>query len=142
MYVKDILQHKGNDVFTVTPEATVKELAKSLAVHGIGAAVVVDGESGVVGVVSERDVIHGIAEHGDGCMGKPVRDLMTTEVITCDSETQIQDVMSLMTERRFRHVPVVEDGALIGLVSIGDVVRDRIAEAEREAAQLRQYITA
>ena len=142
MYVKDILQHKGNDVFTVSPEATVKELAKSLAVHGIGAAVVVDGDNGVAGVVSERDVVHGIAEHGDGCMTMPVRELMTTEVVTCDLDTQIQEVMSLMTERRFRHVPVVQEGALIGLVSIGDVVRDRIAEAEREAAQLRQYITA
>jgi CBS domain-containing protein len=142
MYVKDILLHKGNDVFTVDPDATVQDLTKSLTVHRIGAAVVVDGEGAVVGVVSERDVIRGVADHGDTCLTQAVRDLMTTSVITCEPDTPIQDVMGLMTEHRIRHVPVIEDDALVGLVSIGDVVRDRIAEAEREAAQLRQYITA
>ncbi len=142
MYVKDILQHKGNDVFTVDPDATVQDLTKSLTVHRIGAAVVVDGEGAVAGVVSERDVIRGVADHGDTCLALSVRDLMTTSVITCEPDTPIQDVMGLMTEHRIRHVPVIEDEALVGLVSIGDVVRDRIAEAEREAAQLRQYITA
>jgi len=142
MYVKDILQHKGNDVFTVDPDATVQDLTKSLTVHRIGAAVVIDGAGAVVGVVSERDVIRGVADHGEACLAQSVRDLMTTTVITCESDTPIQDVMGLMTEHRIRHVPVIEDEALVGLVSIGDVVRDRIAEAEREAAQLRQYITA
>lgn len=142
MYVKDILQHKGNDVFTVDSSATVADLAKSLTVHRIGAAVVIDADGATVGVVSERDVIRGIADHGNGCLALPVGDLMTTDVITGAPDTPIQEVMGLMTEHRIRHVPVIDDGALVGLVSIGDVVRDRIAEAEREAAQLRQYITA
>lgn len=142
MYVHDILRHKGQDVFTVDPGATIQDLARALMTRKIGAAVVADLTGAVVGVISERDVIQCVAEHGAECLSCEVRELMTAEVITCAPDTKIDDVMSLMTERRVRHIPVIDNGALAGIVSIGDVVKDRIAEVEREANQLRQYITA
>jgi len=142
MYVHDILRHKGRDVFTVDPGATIQELAKALMARKIGAAVVSDHDGAVVGVISERDIIQCVAEHGAECLSCEVRELMTAAVITCGPDTKIDDVMGLMTERRIRHIPVLESGALVGIVSIGDVVKDRIAEVEREASQLRQYISA
>lgn len=142
MYVKDILHNKGKAVFTVTPETSVAELAKSLVRQRIGAAVVVDGEGGLVGVVSERDVVHCIAERGAAAVECKVAELMTKTVHTGTPETLIDDVMLLMTERRIRHFPVIEDGKLAGIISIGDVVKHRIASVEREADQLRDYIRA
>ena len=142
MYVKDLLRDKGSAVFTVTPETSVAELAKSLVRRRIGAAVVVGGEGGVVGVVSERDIVHCVAEWGTAAGECRVSVVMTKNVHTGTPETMIDEVMSLMTERRIRHLPVIEDGKLAGIISIGDVVKDRISSVEREASQLRDYISA
>lgn len=142
MYVHDILRHKGRDVFTVDPASTIQDLARALMTRKIGAAVVMDSDGALAGVIFERDIIECVAQHGAACLTREVRDLMTAQVITCTPDTKIDDVMGLITERRIRHVPVLEDDALVGIVSIGDVVKDRIAEVEREASQLREYITA
>jgi CBS domain-containing protein len=141
MYVKDILQHKGTEVYTVGPETTMSALAHELVERHIGAAVVVDGDGAVVGVISERDIVYCIAERGGGCLNRDVADLMTAKVITCAPDTTIEEVMNQMTERRIRHLPVIDDGRLAGIVSIGDVVKNRIASAERENVLLREYIS-
>jgi CBS domain-containing protein len=142
MYVKDILRDKGTEVYTVTPEATISNLVRELVEHRIGAAVVVDGDGDVVGVISERDIVYCIAKHGGGCLEGKVVELMTAKVITCAPDTAIDEVMNQMTERRIRHLPVIDQGRLAGIVSIGDVVKNRIASAEREVSLLREYISA
>jgi len=142
MYVRDILRDKGAEVFTIGPDATIRDLARTLTQKKIGAAVVVDEGGGLIGVISERDIVKCIADHGADCLSGEVRGLMTSDVVSCTPDTSIDEVMELMTERRFRHLPVIAGGALAGIVSIGDVVKTRIAEAEREADQLRQYISA
>lgn len=141
MVVRDILRGKGSEVFTIAPDARISELVRLLAERGIGAAVVKDGDGRVVGVISERDIVHCIAEHGADCLDHAVSELMTEKVVTCAPNTGIAEVMNQMTERRIRHLPVIENGRLAGLISIGDVVKHRIASAEREAEQLREYIT-
>ena len=142
MYVKDILRDKGTEVYTVSRETTISELARKLVEHRIGAAVVVDGDGDVVGVISERDVVYCIAERGGGCLKRKVVELMTAKVITCAPDTTIDEVMNLMTERRIRHLPVIDQDRLAGIVSIGDVVKRRIASAEREVNLLRECISA
>lgn len=141
MYVRDILKAKGGEVFSVGPDAPVAELVRELVARRIGAALVRDGDR-IVGIVSERDVLYAAAERGGACLEARVRDLMTVEVVTCGPDTMIDEVMNAMTSRRIRHIPVIEDGALAGVVSIGDVVKSRIESAEREASQLREYIQA
>lgn len=142
MYVRDILSVKGNDVITVKPDMTALDFAKKLVEERIGAALVLDDDGTVIGVMSERDIVYAVAAHGQTCLDRTVGDMMTKEVKTCQLDTTIDDVMSLMTRRRIRHLPVIEGGKLEGIISIGDVVKNRIAEAEREASQLREYITA
>ncbi|HEX9646807.1 MAG TPA: CBS domain-containing protein [Alphaproteobacteria bacterium] len=142
MLVREILKTKGTQVFTITRDQSIAELAKELVERRIGAAVVVDGEGALIGVISERDIVYGVADEGSACLDRKVEDLMTADVISCTPDTTIVDVMNQMTERRIRHLPVLEDGRLAGLVSIGDVVKQRIASAEREADQLREYISA
>jgi CBS domain-containing protein len=141
MYVENILRQKGTEVYTVSPETTIRELARELVEHRIGAAVVVDAEGVVVGVISERDVVHCIAERGGGCLKRKVVELMTAKVITCAPETTIDKIMNQMTERHIRHLPVIDDGRLAGIVSIGDVVKSRIASAEHEISLLRSYVS-
>jgi CBS domain-containing protein len=141
MFVREILKSKGSDVFTIEGDRSIDELAKELVARRIGAAVVVDGGEALVGVISERDIVYAIAEHGAACLDRKVAELMTSDVVTCTPDTGIVEVMSQMTRRRIRHLPVIDDGRLAGLVSIGDVVKQRIASAEREAAHLREYIT-
>ena len=141
MYVRDILAAKGTDVFAVAPDDTIAGLAKALVARRIGAAVVSEGGR-VVGVVSERDIVHAVAGKGADCVDLKVREAMTEDVTTCTPDTTIDEVMNLMTERRFRHLPVLDGGRLAGIVSIGDVVKSRIETAEREATQLREYIQA
>ena len=142
MFVRDILAKKGTDVVTVGPDATIRDFAEILVDKGIGAAVVVGDDGRVAGVISERDVIRGIAGHGGDCLDLKVRALMSADVIFCGPDTTIDKVMNRMTERRIRHLPVMDGDALVGIVSIGDVVKNRIAEAERENYQLREYIRA
>ena len=141
MRINDILRVKGGQVITVTPETSIERLLAVLAEHRIGAAVVSRDGSVVDGIVSERDVVRALAARGATVLGEPVSAIATTQVRTVTPEAQLEDVERLMTERRFRHVPVVVDGALHGVVSIGDVVKNRIGELESERSTLAGYIT-
>jgi CBS domain-containing protein len=141
MRIRDVLRVKGTSVVTVTPDTKVRRLLQVLADHGIGAVVVsVDGTS-VGGIVSERDVVRAFAQRGAAVMSEPVTEIYTAEVRTVAPDTSLDDVMRLMTEQRMRHAPVMVDGTLRGLVSIGDVVKNRIDELETERTALSDYIT-
>ena len=137
MKVSDILQSKGNAVATVRPEATISTVVHRLRLERIGALVVSEDGVKVNGIISERDVVNGLAEEGGGLLDRHVDHLMTRAVKTCGREANLRDVMTLMTNRRIRHLPVVEDGRLIGIISIGDVVKSRLQEVEMEAGVLR-----
>jgi CBS domain-containing protein len=140
MRIADVLRGKGGAVVTVNPDATVTELLDGLASHNIGAMVVV-GPEGVKGIVSERDVVRQLHAHGAEVLSLPVEKIMTTLVSTCSPSDTVDSLTLLMTENRVRHVPVLEDGKLIGIVSIGDVVKTRMQELETEHEQLQSYIT-
>lgn len=142
MFVAEILKVKGSDVVSTGPGETVAALARLLNLKRIGAVVVRDAEGNVIGMLSERDIIRGIAVQGERALEMEVRDLMTHEVVTCKTTDTVSEVMKVMTERRFRHLPVVDDGKLLGLISIGDVVKNRLDETEIEARVLRDYVIA
>jgi len=135
-----VLEQKGHKVITVEPHYTVASLVRVLTVNRIGAVPVINEEGRLVGIISERDVIHGMAQHGDGVLALPVEQLMTREVKTCSPEDAIVELMEVMTLQRIRHLPVVRNGALDGIVSIGDVVKQRLQEAQSELEELRSYI--
>jgi CBS domain-containing protein len=139
MSVARIINEKGRRVVTVGAGASLSEIAKMLAEERIGAVVVVEGES-IRGILSERDIVRALAKHGGEALARHAADFMTAKVVTCRPEDTIHDVMQKMTAGRFRHLPVVEGGKLAGIVSIGDVVKRRIEDVEREAAQIREYI--
>jgi CBS domain-containing protein len=139
MTISEILVNNHNGVFTANPDESVGEVVTRLAEHRIGALPVVDGAD-VVGIFSERDIVYGIAKHGAAFLAKTVRETMTAPAITVSSDTAIMSGLSLMTKRRIRHLPVVEDGSLTGFVSIGDLVKHRIEKIEAEAAAMRDYI--
>lgn len=140
MLISQILNTKGRDVATIAPDATIAEVIASLAEHRIGALVVsADGKS-IDGIISERDVVRGFADYSD-VPNMLASELMTAKVETCGIEATTEDLMAQMTEHRFRHVPVVEDGELVGIVSIGDVVNARVTELEIEREQLTDYIS-
>lgn len=141
MKVKSILAEKGSFVATISPDATVTELCALLTEHNIGAAVVSPDGSEVVGIASERDVVRAIAKRGAEVLAAPVSDLMTGVVAVCEPDNSTDDLMVTMTERRIRHVPVLKDDSLNGIVSIGDVVRITVAELQEEKATLLGYIT-
>ena len=140
MRISDILRSKGPAVATVTPTTTVTELLAQLAVLNIGSLVVV-GADGVVGIVSERDVVHKLHECGPDLMRRPVSDVMSVVVVTCGPDDRVDDLAALMTDNRVRHVPVLVDGRLAGIVSVGDVVKSRMQEMAAEHQQLQAYIT-
>jgi len=140
MIVTSILNTKGRTVRHVPVDVTVRDAARFLCEHGIGAAVVLDPSGGPAGVFSERDVLKAVAEKGGRAMALTVGDLMSRNVMTCAPDDSIEHVMEIMTENRVRHLPVVANGVVIGVVSIGDVVKSRIAEAETEASALKAYI--
>ena len=142
MHVADILKVKGTDVVTIVPDETVAATARLLNAKRIGAILVCDANGKVVGVISERDIIRGIAVNGERALEMQVRDLMTSEVIACKPTDTVAEVMKMMTMRRFRHMPVIEDGELKGIISIGDVVKNRIEETEMETRVLRDYVLA
>ena len=142
MKVAEILKPKGQDVISVRPGESIETFAHRLRMARIGAMVVVDDSGGLVGIVSERDVVHGLAEHGARCLQMTVRDLMTTRVVTCKPEDSIARIARLMTENRIRHLPVVENGRLAGVVSVGDVVKNRLEEMSLEANVLRDMAIA
>ncbi len=141
MKVSRILQNKGGDVATVTPETPILEVVAEMRSRGIGAMVVTDPDGGIAGILSERDIVQSLADHGEGLAQLSARDLMTSEVSVCDSNHDVNDVMRQMSGGRFRHVPVVEQGKVSGVISIGDVVRARIDELERETEALQHYIS-
>lgn len=140
MSVERILAGKGRNVVTVSPDCGLAEAAQTLNQHRIGAAVIVDGDGAVLGIISERDVVRAVAEGGAASLDKPVSSRMTTKVVTCSPSCTVNDLMELMTQGKFRHVPVVEGGRLTGIVSIGDVVKHRVAEIENEQRALKDYI--
>ena len=141
MRISDVLRVKGAGVVTVSPDTRVEALLAVLAEHRIGAIVVSADGARVDGIVSERDIVRALARRGAAVLAEPVTAIHTTEVHTVEPEASLEDVERLMTERRFRHVPVVVDGALHGIVSIGDVVKERIGELETERTSLAGYIT-
>ncbi|MEE9590537.1 MAG: CBS domain-containing protein [Hyphomicrobiaceae bacterium] len=140
MNVAAILKDKGEGVFTMRPENTLLEVATELASRKIGSVVVTEMGGSIAGIISERDVVRVLAERGPEQLSAPVEQAMTKSVVTCTLSDTIDELMAEMTARRFRHLPVVDDGQLIGIVSIGDVVKQRIAEAEMEAEAMRAYI--
>ena len=141
MRIADVIRRKGGEVATIGPERTVAELLARLAEHRVGALVVSSDGSTVEGIVSERDVVRRLHRDGPSMLSTSVGSIMTTKVRTCAPEASVEDLMRVMTEHRFRHVPVVVDGALAGIVSIGDVVKHRIDELQAERDQLTAYIT-
>jgi CBS domain-containing protein len=142
MQVKHILREKGRDVVTVASDATLSEAARLLARKRIGAVVVRERDGSLAGILSERDVVRALAEASVNALAQSVAAHMTRVIETCSESDSIEDLMELMTRRHFRHVPVVENDRLAGIVSIGDIVKTRIEETEREASALRQYIAA
>jgi CBS domain-containing protein len=140
MNVAAILKQKGRAVATIPPTLTLIEAASRLTQRRIGALVVVEGESEIAGILSERDIIRALADSGPACLTRPVSETMTRQVVTCQECDTLDELMSMMTARRFRHVPVMSDGDLVGIVSIGDVVKHHVAEIEMEATAMRAYI--
>jgi CBS domain-containing protein len=140
MRIADVLRTKGAAVATITPETSVSGLLNELAMHNIGAMVVVSSD-GVVGIVSERDVVRKLHEHGVDLLKLPVSQIMTTMVATCSPTDTVNHLTALMTTKRVRHIPVVENDRLVGIVSIGDIVKQRMEELESEQQALQDYIT-
>jgi len=140
MNVEAILRNKGRSVVTVAPEARIAAAVALLRRHQIGALVVSTDGNSVDGILSERDIVHALADQGGKTLELEVAQLMSRRVITCKLGDSIADLMALMTDRRIRHLPVVEAGALAGMVSIGDVVKNRIDEVESEATSMREFI--
>jgi CBS domain-containing protein len=141
--IEHILYRKGHDVATIAPQASVADAVAHLREHNIGALVVRDDGPGspIVGVFSERDVVRALTELGPGTLDHPVAELMSTDVATCTPRGTVEELMRVMTDRRIRHVPVVDGGALCGIVSIGDVVKTRIDELQEEAETLHEYLS-
>jgi len=140
MRIADILRSKGSTVATATATTTVTGLLAELTVHNIGAMVVI-GPEGLIGIVSERDVVRRLHEQGPGLLCRPVAEIMSGIAVTCCPDDPVDDLAALMTNNRVRHVPVLDDGRLVGIVSIGDVVKIRMEELQAEHQQLRAYIT-
>ena len=139
MTIATIMQSHQGYVYTVTPDESVGKMAARLAEMRIGALPVIDGDQ-IVGIISERDVIYGLAKHGAAILEKSVGEVMTSPAITVSPDTAILSALSLMTKRRIRHLPVADNGVLIGFVSIGDLVKHRIEKIEAEASAMRDYI--
>ncbi len=141
MDVAAILKEKGRKVVTAQPDSTVREIISILSREQIGVVVICGKENTLDGIVSERDVVRGLAERGQALLGSTAGDLMTRNVRTCSPGDSVRDIMATMTEYRIRHLPVLEAGTLCGIVSIGDVVKRRLDEIESEAEALREYVT-
>jgi CBS domain-containing protein len=140
MTVKAIVDAKGSNVVSIEPTATLSTATKLLAEHRIGAVLVYGPDHRIAGILSERDIVRAIAARGSAALDEPVGQVMTRKVVTCTPSETVGTIMERMTEGKFRHVPVLEDGRLTGIVSIGDVVKFRLHEMEAESAALRDYI--
>lgn len=137
---RSILEQKGRNVITINPKVTLGEAAHVLEEHKIGAVVVVGMENRIVGIFTERDVVRAIGSEGKDALDQPVSAFMTANVYRCSEETGVNELMEMMSARRFRHVPVEDNGKLCGIISIGDVVKSRIREIEQEAEDIKAYI--
>ena len=142
MNVAHLLATKGRDVATINQERTVRDAVAMLKERGIGALVVVGGTGPLTGILSERDVVRAFAREGADALDLRVAALMSTSVTTCEESTSVNELMTTMTEKRIRHVPVVQGGLLVGIVSIGDVVKARVTELENEKRDLLEYVNA
>jgi CBS domain-containing protein len=142
MLVSQILKNKGDMVFTITPHETMAAAAGLLHARRVGAMVVMDSEDRVAGILSERDIVRAVSDGDQGALAKPVSDFMTREVVFADPAESVDALLSRMTDRRVRHLPVCKEGRLVGIVSIGDLVKTKIAEAVAEAQHLKDYIAA
>jgi CBS domain-containing protein len=140
MNVAAILKDKGSDVVRVAPDMRIQDMVKLLAEKRIGSVLVTDKEGRVAGLASERDVIYGIAEQGQGILERPVSEVMVRKIVVCNPQSHVNAVMASMTERRVRHLPVMDGDEVVGIVSIGDMVKARIAELEFESQAMREYI--
>lgn len=140
MLVSTLLHAKGGDVATVRPDASVESVVARLKTERVGALVVSDDGHRINGIVSERDVVRAIATHGCDALERTAADIMTGDVITCDRSDAVADLMRMMTEHRIRHLPVVEANVLCGIISIGDIVKNRVDELQHEADAMREYI--
>jgi CBS domain-containing protein len=140
MTVKGILSRKGNSVVTLEPNASLATAIKVLAERRIGALVITGADHRIVGILSERDIVRTLAERGPAALSEPLADVMTRKVVTCTQTETVCEIMELMTSGKFRHIPVVEQGRLVGIVSIGDIVKSRVEEMEKESAALQDYI--
>jgi len=141
MRVSGILAHKGSTVATIAPEARVSDAAAELRLRGVGALVVSADGRHIDGILSERDIVRRLAERGEHALGEIVADVMSTRVNTCAPDDTAEHLMRVMTEHRHRHLPVVSDDLLVGIVSIGDVVKSRLTELEEEARKMHDYIS-
>ena len=141
MRVSDLLAVKGREVATISQERCVEDAIAMLKSHGIGALVVTGPTPPLTGILSERDVVRALAEHGSSVLQSPVAELMSSEVTVCDEETTVTELMGIMTGRRIRHVPVIDGERLVGMVSIGDVVKARLDELEHEKKELLDYVS-
>jgi len=141
MHVSAILKTKGAAIITTRPEEPVGTVAQLLHVNRIGAVLAIDAHGDIVGIISERDIVRGLALHGAAVLDRPVSDLMTRKVVSCGSGDTVASIMERMTQGRFRHMPVVDDGKLVGVISIGDVVKHRVEEYAHEVENLRGYVT-
>ena len=141
MLVSAILAEKGREVATAAPETPMMTIIENLSEKNIGAIVITDARQSVVGIISERDIVRALANNGASILDQSVSSFMTQSVVTCAEHESVHDLMAKMTSGRFRHLPVVADTRLAGIVSIGDVVKTRIAEVQREAEALRDYIS-
>ena len=142
MRVSNLLATKGHEVATISQERSVSDAVQMLKEHRIGALIVTGADAPLAGILSERDVVRALAELGAAALDLKVADLMSSEVTTCDESTSVTDLMGLMTAKRIRHVPVVHEGQLVGMVSIGDVVKARFEELEHEKQDLLDYVSA
>jgi CBS domain-containing protein len=140
MSVQNILRGKGGAVFTISADASLSDALGELAERNVGALVVHTDANPAAGILSERDIVRRLAREGESALAVSVRNCMTPGPRTCTPETSVEEVMSIMTDMRIRHMPVMENRRLVGVISIGDVVKSRIEHAEREAAELRDYI--
>ena len=141
MDVAAILREKGTRVITSGPDATMAKIVSTLSRERVGVVVICEKDGALSGIVSERDIVRGLAERGQSLMSGPVAGLMTTNVRTCSPGDTVSEIMATMTARRIRHLPVIESGKLCGIISIGDAVKHRLDEIESEADALRQYVT-
>jgi CBS domain-containing protein len=140
MNVSSILAAKGGDVITIEPTATLAAAVDLLTKHRIGAAVILGAGGRVAGILSERDIVHALAARGSAALDEPLSQSMTREVMTCEPDAPITSIMECITNGKFRHMPVVEGGRLAGIVSIGDIVKQRLGEMEQESEAMRDYI--